>query len=294
MRHAPCVGASSPMRTSLLILTLAALGAAACAPATPIRRSALVAPPTLPTRSGLPLADGEVRVTGEVNPVRVYDGSDLVLNIPEVGAPGLFVPVIQLGASLYGCPSEGIELGGQVRYTRLEWSEANAIGVLPFPEQGRDLITGGLGVRGNIPLADGLHLTLGGELNLSEVEQAVYVCRSCTGGSAPNSAYTFERYDSALFMLPSFATGVTYRFNEYVGIFSSLGMTLGVRNNGFDPDLSNLPDDTLSVMPIFPVGAGVEVNAGHFVATAAVFYPLEGVRDLDFGLSFSGQAGLRL
>jgi hypothetical protein len=269
------------------------LGAAACAPATPIRRTALVNAPSLPARTGLPLRAGELRVAGELNPLRVYDAYADALIVPDVGAPGLYVPNIQLGLSLYGAPTEGFEVGGQVRYTRLSWAEPSAVGVLPFPDGDRDLLLGGLGVRGNITLAEGLTFTLGGELNLTEVEQAVYVCRTCTGGVTSSRAYTFERFDAAYFMLPTLATGVAYRFNDYVGVYTTIAFTLGVRNTGFDPDLGNLPNDTLRTMPIFPMGAGVEVNVQRFFANATLFYPLEGVEDLELGLSLAAQAGLR-
>ncbi len=275
--------------TRSLLLGALCVTAIACAPNTPIRRSALAPAPTLPSRTGLPLEEGEIRVTGEVNPVRLRDFGDF--NVPDVGSPGLYVPQVQLGGSIYGSPSQGLEIGAQIRYAHLDWSERNAVGVLPFPDDGEDVFSGGLGIRGSIPIAERLTYDITLELSIMEVAQAVFLCLDCIDGGV--GTYTFERYDSAIFFAPAFATGMSYRINDYVGVFGTFGAQVAVTNIGFDDDLSRLKEDTLEAQPVFPVGAGVELTLGPFVASATAFYPFEFVRDLDYGPSLSLRMGAR-
>jgi hypothetical protein len=86
------------MRT--LVLSLLVLGA--CAPDTIIRRTALINAPQAPSREGLPLAKGDVRITAHINTNTAEDGTFFFFKpgIDEVSDPGMLVPEVQLGGSV--------------------------------------------------------------------------------------------------------------------------------------------------------------------------------------------------
>ncbi len=269
-------------------LTIVLIALSACAPTTPIRRSALTPGPSIPSRVGMPLEPREVRVSGEVNPVRLMPHEN---PLPRTGDPGVFVPRIQVGGSVYGAPIRGLELGAQLRYTHLSWADPSAIGVLPFPDDDEHLLVGGVGLRGNLRFSDDLTGSIMMELNATEIVQAVYVCRTCQPGSI-NPRYRFERIDRVFYVLPKFAANLSYRFNEHIGVFAFFGWQLGVTNNGFDPDLSNLPNSTIKPMFVVPMGVGFEAKVEMFYVRLATYYPLEFVGGREFGLALSGQVGL--
>ncbi len=278
------------MRRLLVLLLL--FGALACAPATPIRRSALVPAASLPSRLGSPLHARQVRFGAEGNPLWRLGGTS-ELDSPRRGAPGLYVPEVQLGASFYGAPIRYLELGAQLRYASLAWSRPTAAGVLEIPgDQGVGVLQGGPGVRANIPLGkSGLTLSVITELELAGISQAVYVCTNCDG-STIEPHYALSRTESKVFFLPSITLQLDYDFNDWVSLFGSIGGQRGVRNIGFDPNANNLASSTLSGFLLIPVSVGAEVRVAPFFATVSWAYPLETIEDLDLGFGFTAQLGL--
>lgn len=236
----------------------------------------------------MPLEPREIRVSGEVNPIRLMPYENPV---PRIGYPGVFIPRIQVGGSLYGSPVRGLEIGAQLRYTHLSWATPNATGVLEFPSDDEHLLVGGVGLRGNLRFSQKLTGSIMMELNATEIVQAVYVCRECSLNDA-RERYSFERIDRAFYVLPKFSANLSYRFNEYIGVFAFVGWQLGVTNTGFDDDLSNLPNSTLKPMFVLPGGVGVEAKFEAFFVRVATYYPLEFIRGREFGLALSGQVGL--
>lgn len=273
----------------LRTLFLAPVILLACAPVTPVRRSALVPASSTPSRLGSPLEGGEIRVSGEANPAARFFGSSSV-NSPQLGSPGLYVPETQLGGSVYGAPTRFIELGGQARYARLAWARPTAAGVLEIP-QNPSLVLGGAGVRTNIPVRDsGFAVSVITELNLARISQAVFQCSNCDGFTT-NPEYDLHRIEHETFVMPSLTLHFCYDFNDYVSIYGAVGAERGIRNVGFDRT-ENLDASTLSGFLMVPISAGVEARYAPFFAGLTWSYPVELVDDLDLGAALSLRAGL--
>src|SRR5262245_42110855 len=173
-------GAMSPTSRfpSAVVLALA-LGA--CAPNTIIRRTALINAPQAPTREGMPLERGDVRIEGHVSGVNTAStGSFFVFEpgVAEVGDPGVLIPEFQLGASVWAGLPLGLEFGGQFYYASMGWADPNVDGVLPFPKrEEEDLFMGGLGLRLNFHVAEPrLALAILGEVNVARIPEAIFIC----------------------------------------------------------------------------------------------------------------------
>src|SRR5262245_54578169 len=143
-------------RFSLALGLTVMLGA--CAPNTIIRRTALINAPQAPTREGMALERGAVRLEGHVSALNTANDGNYFLFEPgfaEVGDPGVLIPDFHLGASVWAGLPVGFEVGAQFYYAAMDWSEPNVSGVLPFPQrEEEDLFMGGLGLRFNIPVAE--------------------------------------------------------------------------------------------------------------------------------------------
>ena len=295
------------MKTTPLVLVLALGSLAACAPNTLIRRTAFIPAATAPARVGLPLEKGQIRLEGQANAVSlgdtIRDGSWLHDEFPDVGDPGVLIPNVQLGASLYFGLPRGLELGFQVGYTSMDWSRRNAAGVLPFPEaEQRDLFSGGIGARYTFPLRDP-HMVLAiiTQLDITSVPEAIFECVDpdrCSSGQfsddvEANEIYAFRRVDDELFFLPNLAFQFGYRAIREVLPYVMLGVESSVKNTGFENDPATLPDDTLESFLVGYVGVGVDVDIQGFVFGASFYLPFEGEDRIDFGPSFAFKLGGR-
>jgi hypothetical protein len=284
---------------------LAILVLASCAPSTPVRRSAIVPAPTVPSRTGRPLDGREMRGSLELNPFRFVTEEEATHSLVAVpGDPGLFVPRAQIGASFYGSPVRGLELGGQFRYGPMAWSDANKVGVLPFPSgQGRDSLHGGIGVRGNWFL-DGFpgSLSLLGELNVARVCQARFVCEGdkCDSGyympedptgTFRNGKYRFDGIQETLFLLPSLFASFQIKAWEWFHFFAMLGTERSVTNVGFESDASKKNASSLTGMWLVVPAVGVDFEISHFYTTATFFYPCVVDQEVRFGPSLTWQVG---
>jgi hypothetical protein len=292
-----------------LLLFLCATMATACL-ATPIRRSAFVPRPTMPANHGAPIGEAGMKAFGQVNTLRltptgeISNIEDLLGQIPFEGAAGLWIPKVQFGAGVYGAPSDIISVGAQAEYTRLEWAERNVLGVLEFPEneQNQHIIMGGPGVRVNVPVGkneEGRQIVTPAailEANLATVPQAVYVRTGNVmvnpDGTIDNEGYTFERIDRETFILPSLAAHVTVSPIEYLHILGMVGVQRGVKNIGFDPDISRLEESTLSGYFYGFAGGGLEGRYDMFYATAVLNGAFGQPEEIGFGLSGTFSVGL--
>ena len=286
---------------------LAAIMANACAPNTVIRRTAFIPAPTAPARTGLPLEKGAIRFEGFANGINmgdtIYDGDWLIEDSPQVGDPGVLIPDLHLGASLYFGLPKGLELGFQLGYAAMDWSHRNATGVLPFPDdQQRDLFSGGLGARFTFPLkSEQLSLSILGQLDVTSVPQAVFVCvdqEACTsdqvsGDFEAMDIYRFERLDEEMFILPNFALQLGWKVDPTFMPYLFLGLQTTVTNTGFEADRSTLPDDKLEALMVGYVGIGVDADIEGFVVGGSFYFPFEGEERLDFGPSFAFKIGGR-
>lgn len=289
-------------------LLLGLFVAPGCAPHTPIRRSALIPNAYVPSRIGRPLDKGELRVTFEVNTLRLggptwgVDGKILVAN---VGDPGLLIPRLNIGASLYLGVVAGLEIGGQFRYASYNWASANVAGVLPFPYFAkRDIFMGGPGFRYNVRLPYRMSLSFLTELNVGGIPQSTFICKSgqtCDSGyyipdgsdtTTPDGKYVFEKMRTSQFFLPAFFMQFTWAaWRDFVHVYAFVGAERNVKNIGFDPNAANKDNSTLTGFWIGMIGAGVELKYRWVFANIIFAAPLETERAINFGVSMAFQLG---
>ena len=271
-----------------MLLVMAGTVTSACAPLTPVRRTALIPAAALPARVGAPLPCGAGRLIAEVSAVDygqdVYDFEYLAVE----GDPGVYVPNLHLGLVGYLGIGGLFELGGRFSYTRADWAEPNAVGVLPFP--GRDdvsLLMGGLGGRLNLGFGakDGVSgaVSILAEVNWASVPQAVYVCQICTVEYSGNAVYVLDRLENESFILPNIGVQVGVKPVEWVFVSTIIGTEASVTNTGFDA-IENVDQSTLESFWLGYWGFGVELNVEPVVAGIHFYFPFGGEQEIDFGV----------
>lgn len=293
------------MNSKSLLIGALALVASGCL-MTPVRRSAFVPRTTVPANHGSPLEKGGLKGFMQANTVRlgsfgVRTIEDLFGQIPTEGAAGVFIPRLQFGAGVYGSPNEYIEVGAQVGYTRLEWAEPNLIGVLDFPpeHQSQQIILGGPGVRFNIPVMESGLVTpaIIAEANVATIPQAVYVRDGQTtvtpDGDIVNPEYRFERIDTKTFILPTLALHATVSPLQYLHVLAMVGLQRNVKNIGFDPDIENLENDTLTGYFHGFAAVGLEGRYDLFFATAVATGAFGQPQEIRFGTGLAASVGIR-
>ncbi len=288
------------------VVLAAALALVAGCVNTPIRRSAFVPRNAIPANHGAPIGDGGLKAFAQVNSFELSFGKGPVKTakefferIPTEGAAGLWIPTVQAGAGIYGAPNEYIEVGAQAVYTRLDWAEPNLNGVLPFPAEhsNQHILMGGPGLRVNIPI-EGVIVTPAFvfEANVAAIPQAVFVRTGNTtvgpDGEIDFPEYEFERIDKKTFILPTLAVHLTVTPLEYVHVLGVVGVQRNVKNIGFDPNIENLDNHTLSGYLHGFAGGGVEGRYQKFFATAVVHSAFAKPREIRFGLSATASAGV--
>lgn len=300
--------------TRLLLISLMSLsGLAACAPDTIIRRTALINAPQSPSREGLALEKGQVRLSAHLSGVNAADGGDFFLFTPgqaEVGDPGVLIPDFHFGASLWAGLPGGLEIGGQFYYGAMAWSDPNVSGVIPFPTgREEDLFMGGLGLRLNVDTGNPrLALAMMVDLNLATIPEAIFLCEDddpevCRGERlVGEEVYRFDRIERENFFLPNFALQIGWlplleegaeaekaevSFMPYL----LLGLQSSVTNTGFENDIATLPDDSLESLWMGYVGLGVDATWQGLALGMSLILPIEGERAIDFGPIFNLKVG---
>lgn len=281
------------MRTHFICLLLAA-SSVACIELTPVRRTALVPTAYVPTRSGAPLEAHETAISGEISTAASPE-----LSNPGVGDPGLLVPDVQVGGSLYHGVTSWLELGAQARYASYQWASPNIDGVLPFPSERRpNLFMYGLGARLNKRIA-GTRTTLSAlaELNAATIYQARYSCalEICDSNTFVSSGvdrgfYDLDGFDEATVGFSNFFVSQSTEVVSGLHLFSLFGVEKHYKNVGFDTSRESNP--LLNYM-VTIAGGGLEYKHAGFGTTLTLFYPFEGEAALEFGPSVQLQTGVR-
>ena len=320
------------MTRTLGFVVLATWFAAGCAPNTIIRRTALINAPMAPTREGQPLERGDVRLEGHISGVNTAASGGFFRfepGVATVGDPGVLIPDLQIGGSLWAGLPAGFEIGAQLYYAAMEWADPNVFGVLPFPRgMEEDLLMGGIGLRLNIGTGNPrLAVGLMAEVNLATIPEAIFVCRdaercadeSTSLATSDDERYRFERIDHELFFLPNVALQLGWRFgdvpqayDEWLGEnaqpiprdpdavsisampFFTLGLQSSVTNTGFEPDFTTLPDDTLETLTVGYIGIGIDAMFDKLVLGGSMLLPIEGEDAIDFGVVFNFRVGVQL
>jgi len=282
-------------RRPVLLATLAAcasLTVPACMPEPVIKRTALIPAPYLPSRTGAPLDDLQVRIQGEVNPVRLSTGEDPVSSTIHdtvlLGDPGLLVPQAELGASVYFAPIRYIEIGAQFHVASWRWSRANKNGVLDFPDgEKRNVWQSGFGLRGNLPIRR-IDLTFSPilEINFVHVPEATFVRDSAT------NRYRFDGMYESFWTYPAFFLQVDKGFLESrLHLQFLVGLERTLTNTGFD--VSDPGHSTVRSALAVPIGLGLEFTWEWFAIGATFFYPVAVGDNLEAG-TFGPSLALRI
>ena len=242
----------------------------ACAPATPIRRSALVPINAPPVRVGAPLLDGYTQLSAEIG--ASTDATTLygVIRGAQPGDVGLYIPALSVGASVYHAFG-AVELGAHLRYSSLSWSHPSSVGVLPIPAEASAFsLNGGLGLRFNVRAVEG-RVTFSPllELNVVNITEAQYFCASCREGqNVSDSAYRYE------------------------GQVSTLSLQMGFGNVGFDNDLNTRGFGSVHATLVGLPMAGVALDVGGLAFASTLSFPLQEGRSPE-GLGLSVSLGYR-
>ncbi len=266
----------------------------ACAPATPIRRSALVPINAPPVRVGAPLLDGYTQLSAEIG--ASTDATTLygVIRGAQPGDVGLYIPALSVGASVYHAFG-AVELGAHLRYSSLSWSHPSSVGVLPIPAEASAFsLNGGLGLRFNVRAVEG-RVTFSPllELNVVNITEAQYFCASCREGqNVSDSAYRYEGQVSTLSLLPKLGAICDVRIAEVVHLYGGLSLQMGFGNVGFDNDLNTRGFGSVHATLVGLPMAGVALDVGGLAFASTLSFPLQEGRSPE-GLGLSVSLGYR-
>ena len=283
---------------AFLAMSLAAVVVASCAANTPVRRSALVPAPGGPAAVGRPLDNEEMRAGLELNPWLPASEFLSAGTSSRPGDPGLFIPAAQIGAFFLLGAASNLEVGAHARYAPRAWAHANVSGVLEIPDSEETAaLTGGLTLRASVrPAPDTpITLALSTDFNLARITQAVFVCATnpCVAQAGQTSpTYNLDRLESHLYFLPNIFVHFGVDVAPWVHLFALTGAEAGLKNIGFDPDLSRLSESTLKVYPIVLVGTGAELRVRPVFLSLVALWPLESEEAIHFGPAVQVQTGL--
>lgn len=263
----------------LLLFTDMHVLVAGCAPTTPIRRTALVPAATAPSRLGPPLKAKEIRLAGQLNPVRLlFDTEPIALDSAE-NDPGLLIPVTQVGALAYVGLARFLEIGGQVHFAPRRWARKNVPGVLGLSKSDASVLMAGFGARASYkPTNTALTLSASTEFNWVRIVQAVYVCTidPCvdTAGVGDRGLYALDRIDRRAFLLPGLFFHLGGDVGKYFHVAGFVGAEANVKNNGLDPDTDADDSSTLSKYVVWVSGMAVEGRIDPMFFNASLVTPI--------------------
>jgi len=278
------------------------LGFSACgAPATPVRRSAVILAPHTPITAGKALKKKEIKITGGLNPLTLdfenNNGGPFYNAEPDVGDAGVFMPNTQIDLEILGGVSDYFELGGAYLFGDYAWSSPSSIGVLEIPPgHNRDVYAFGPAMRLNLsPNNQYIDVGLSLELLFASIPQATYVCSTCKNGWVSGQGaelytfYKFERENMNHWDLSFHISGKHKIFSPYF----SLGIQNTVTNIGFDQRYGSQDDDTLKNNEIIGlINLGSELELKPFYWDISLYYPFDH-EQFDFSIGIATTIGIK-
>ncbi len=245
------------------------------------RRTAFGGGPYVPSRSGAPLEGGDFRLTGEVN--------SLLLSGPETRAsceddsPGLWIPKLQLGGSVFAAAFDWLELGLLGRFTRLGWAEKCNDCVEEFSDQNRSEVvwSAGVSARYNQRFSDLVFVSAILELGLGTIYEEI------NGKVETDFVPHFGLFvQGGAQILPSLT------------LYGLLGLE-SLRSNRRDETGMNNPHDAEDsndnfAYSVVPIGVGAEYRKDYFNVNAVLYYPAVVGQEITFGAAAFLQAGVTL
>ncbi len=237
--------------------------------------------PYVPSRTGSPLAEGEIRLAGELNSALVLGpqtSEDCLGN-----APGIWIPKFQAGGSFFAALSRWVELGLFARFARLDWAKRCNVCVDEFSDHDGSLVawSAGPSARFNFQIDDPGFFSLAVEMGIARFNQEI------DGESRPDNVPHFGL----------FLEGGT-RLDSNFSIYGLIGFE-ALRSNKMretwvdDPEHFDDPPDNFGY-PVVPVGAGAEFRHEALYLNAVLFYPLSLTSGISFGPAVFAQAGVTL
>ncbi|MFN3202804.1 MAG: hypothetical protein ACE366_30710 [Bradymonadia bacterium] len=288
------------MMLTLATLTLYQIGCSA--PATAIRRTLVAPAPAAPSQLGAPLKPGEVRLQGGI---ATESQQDMVFpEGAEEGDPGTLTPTFQMQGSLAVGVTDYLEIAGRTTYGTYESARANVAGVQDIPAADRAGVArlGGSMRLHLTPKRGAVNISLGLGMDLSTVQQGVFLCDDCPNtsdlalASSEDPRYRLVDKQVSRVLLQDAHLQLGGWVNDWLYIFGYGGVQSALLNVGFESDRTTLHDDTLDAVAKPYLGAGLEGHIGQAVFTWSVMMPYpahdaapEGVWSvLRVGLAFGG------
>ncbi len=267
--------------TLLVVLGAVALWlGSGCAPATPVKRSALTLAPSPPSSSGRSLPRGRVLIEGGMAPAQAAVEEDAV-TLP--GDAGLWIPTQQYSASLRAGIADTVELGFKGLWGRYEDAVMSTPGVAPLGDE-REVWALGPTLTVSIPVGDsGFVFGLVGEAYWVTVPYASWYCEACDGQYLydPEQAHyrmTDQGTETFLFFNTAFLGN--FRLHDTpLEFYGGLGFHSTITNIGFDDQVTE--DSTLEQGSILPMAiVGVDFEPGDlFRISLKGFFPFNDIGD---------------
>lgn len=264
------------------------------APATPVRRSAVVPAPRIPPKVGRALKPGKVKIMGGMNPAALdVNTLELALLGAEEWDAGLFIPETQIEGAVRIGVVKYFEIGGHGFYADYDWTEPSIAGVLPIPEEMDPHIYGG-GPDFQINLTPDhryIDLNFSMDFTFTSIPQATFICPDCTNDENISmeealARYVFYSYERKRFTLWNFSTHFVGKV-KYINPYFILSIQNAITNIGFDPRYGAENESTLDNNELIGVWAiGGEVAAGISRFNITIYHPFDqDYTESSFGVS---------
>jgi hypothetical protein len=264
------------------------------APATPVRRSAVVPAARIPPKVGRALKPGKVKITAGMNPASlIVNTLDQEFQEPVEGDAGLYIPETQIEGAIRIGVVKYFEIGGHGFYADYDWTESTFTGVLPIPEEmDPDIYGGGPDFQINLtPDHHYIDMSFSLDFTSASIPQAIFVCPDCTNDenitmSEALARYKFYSYERKRFTLWNFSTHFVGK-TKYINPYFIFSFQNAMTNIGFDPRYGSENESTLDnneQIGIWAIGGEVAVDIGRFNIT--LYHPFDqDYVDSSFGIS---------
>jgi hypothetical protein len=287
-------------------LALVAFGLAtwclACGTTTTVyQRVASVGNPYLPSRSGGPMKEDQIRLAAEVNSYLIA-GPETSGN-SSAASPSLWVARAQFGGSAYFGVSESVELGAHGRMAPVSMARRNMVATPTLPEGANaSSIQLGAGLRFNKRLGEDKlgFISLLTELNFVQIPHATWTSSTYVD-NWNHRATSGSGFEVATPMVGQIALSFQggYQVLPFLTLFGTATVETLHRNQhsvmtiNAGADFSADPDPLQAYFAML-AGGGLEVALEHFFVNAMVFYPFHGEANLHFGPALSATVGVIL
>lgn len=286
---------------ALVVFSMGALCTACGTTTTVYQRVASVGNPYLPSRSGGPMKEDQIRLAAEVNSYLIA-GPETSAN-SSAASPSLWVARAQFGGSAYFGISDYFEMGLHGRLAPVSMARRNMVATPELPEGANaSSIQLGAGLRLNKRLGEDKlgFVSLLTELNFVQIPHATWTSSTYVD-NWNHRATSGSGFEVATPMVGQIALSCQggYQLLPYLTLFGTATVETLHRNQysvmtvNAGADFSADPDPLQAYFAML-LGGGVEVALEHFFVNAMIFYPFHGEANLHFGPALSATVGVIL